>query len=183
MRIDCEEEAILGGTLGLAGVLGFITLLIKLVTKITIIEAGLYFAVGLGYWWWLSRRNKWDFWEWADVIIPSGLLFGMVINLSIGPGRSVSAGGYLIAWIISRIVSKNYRKLKWYLSGRIGLGGLSGILIWSLFQMVVDIWKGNGIYWVGLTINQWLSILLFTVSATAIYLRSGRKITKDLPFL
>jgi len=182
MRLDFEEERIFGGTIGLVSLIGLIGLIEFLVIKTIKIEMGGLWILGLGFWWWLCFKNKWDYWEWLDLLVPTGLLFGVGINLSIGTSRFVYAAGYFLVWIINRIIAKNYRKMKWYLSGRIGISGLAGILFWSLFQMVVEIWSSNGIYWVGLTIGQWVSVLLFTVSITVLYIRSERKILKDLPF-
>jgi hypothetical protein len=183
MRIDYEEEKIFGGTLGMILLMGLIGVGSSLITKTVGVEVGFLWIMGLVFWWWICIKQHWDFWEWLDVLVPSGLLLGVFISLAIGPVRFIYAGVYFGVWLINRWVAVNYRKIKWYESGRIGFSGMVGIFGWSLSEMVVEIWKGNGIYWVGLTIDQWLSVVVFTVSLTAIYIRSGRKITKDLPFL
>ncbi len=180
MRLDCDEEKMLAGMwrLGL-----FLAVALWLVRKIPGVQTGIMWLVTVGWWWRWCRYNKWDIWEWLDVMVPSLLLAGSGVNFAWGPKRLEYGAGYLAVWVADLVIARVYRNFKWYKSGRVGFVGLAGLGLWALVELVVEIRRGNGIYWVGLTIEQWLAVWIFTAALVTIYLRSGRKITRDLPIL
>lgn len=174
MRIDAPEEDIfglsfwilVGGGLGTAvgGVIG-------------VWSWGMFIGAAGAVWLYCQKR-KWNFWEIWDEIVISIFGVGLVGGLITGmwTNAAVMAGGI----ILTLISGKTYRKFKWYKSGKPGFIGILG-LIWMAFgETVVAFLNPHKLYWVGLTPNQWFSILVIVAGTMIIYLRSGLRVGSNL---
>ena len=132
--------------------------------------SGIAVFVVLGTYVW-CKNNKWEFWEIFDVLTPVAVFvwFGITFEFF--------ALGVLFLLVI---IKSNYRKFLWYKSGKMGLVGLSGILMYSLYEIGVAFLGQSGIYWGGLKISQIVSAFIVSYAGVAIYLRSDRKLKEEL---
>ena len=159
LKSDYEEEKILTlvSLLGIVGVLsGY---------AIRLHEWGVMFPilVVLGLW---CRKYKWNMGEWLDVLVPQGLLVTSI--LGIWP--------LILVYVGIMLLKRHYRKFSWYKSGKPGLVGLVGLAGWGVVRIVIAFWDKGGVYLGNLSLDQWIGVLLLTISTVIIYLRSGQKI-------
>jgi hypothetical protein len=176
MRMDYEEEQILSLAMLMAvGMVGAGIAANLIVYGQLGLVRGVAMVMGIDILWWWCRRKSWDFWEWLDVWTGWGLFLLMIWSLIWGPERFAYALGYGLAWIITLIAAANYRKFRWYKSGRVGFVGLFALMMWSGTEIVVAMVRRVGIYWGGLTPEQWFAVWILTASVVNLYLRSGRK--------
>ena len=149
MRLDYDEE--------------------KILSLLVVVGFGSIFGVlgGLAGLWIYCKRQNWNFWEWLDVFGVVGLAMYAVSG---GELRLV-VGGIGVVWVIW--LGRNYRKIFWYKSGRVGLAGLCALMWWSGGEIVVAMWSKLGLYWGGLTVSQWVSVVVLSVSATVLLLRGN----------
>jgi hypothetical protein len=140
-------------------------------------------ALSAGALWWWCRKKEWDFWELIDFVSVVGLWLWFGSSLAWGPGAvwdTISALlGILLAWYIRN----NYRRFRWYISGKLGLVGLFVLLYFSVSQVVIAIFLPTKVYWGSLTLNQLIAAWVIAFSVVAIYLRSGRKPGEDIGWL
>jgi hypothetical protein len=120
------------------------------------------FLATLGSW---CYYKKWDFGEWLDYWI-----------LIVLPWVTIVHYFALAVWVVVLILNKNYRNFSWYESGKRGFSGLSGLIFWGMSKAIVAIVVMQKVYWLGLSVDQWFGIWLAVGGATALYLKSGRKI-------
>lgn len=125
--------------------------------------------------WWWCYKNKWDFWDLFDFLAIVGLWWWLGGNLAWGMEalwQSVFAAvGIIIAWW----VRTNYRKFRWYTSGRVGLVGLTVLATFLTAQIVVAMFTPVKVYWWGLSLDQLAAAWVMAFTLVVIYLRSGRK--------
>jgi hypothetical protein len=107
------------------------------------------FLLTLGCW---CYYKKWDFGEWLDHWI-------LVVLPWVAPVHYYAFG----VWVT-------------YESGRIGFSGLSSVILWGLTKAIVAIITPQTVYWLGLSVDQWLGVWLAVGGIVSLYLRSGRKI-------
>lgn len=120
------------------------------------------FLVSLGSW---CYYKKWDFGEWLDYWILIVLPWVTIIHYYA-----------LIIWLAALIINKNYRNFSWYESGRMGFTGLVSIILWGIAKAVVAIVVVQKVYWLGLSVDQWLGVWIAVGSMITLFLRSGKKI-------
>jgi len=124
---------------------------------------GVYVSVAMGvvttFWW--CKRKKWNFWEWSDELGPLSLLV-----ISVGQLNPIVAVGVPMAlW-----VRENFKKIRWYKSGRLGLAGLTALGWWGMAEFLVAIWRRHGLYW-----KDTIPLVLAIVALTIIFIRHGKK--------
>lgn len=132
--------------------------------------SGILLAVVLALYLW-SKRNKWEFWEILDIVAP------ILMFVWFGVTFMFVALGALAVLIF---VKGNYRKFRWYKSGKMGLVGLTGILLYGLYEIGVAFSGQSGIYLGSLKISQIVSAFIVSYTGVAIYLRSDRKLKEEL---
>lgn len=159
LRNDYDEEQILTlmSLLGLIGMISGYALLIG--------EWGVMIPVILFLIWW-CRKYHWHLGEWLDVLVPSSLLVG-AFSLKLWP--------LLIVYVGAMLIKRNYRQFSWYKSGKPGLTGLIGLVGWAVVRIGIAFVKPTGLYLGSLTLDQWMGILILSISLVAIYLLSGYK--------
>lgn len=160
LKSDYDEEKILTlvSLLGIVGVLsGY---------AINLHEWGVMFPalMVLGLW---CRKYKWNMGEWLDVLVPQGLLITALMGL----------WPLILVYVCIMVLKRHYRKFSWYKSGKPGLIGLAGLAGWGFTRIIIAFWDKTGVYLAFLTLDQWVSVVLFTSCVIVIYLQSGQKIT------
>jgi len=145
-------------------------------------RAGVWIWGGVGgmilaLWWW-CKRQEWKSWEVIDEMGWSG---GWVMAiLAIGRGAWERGAVYLAGLVFLKLVSQNYRRWRWYASGKPGLVGLLG-MAWASGTELAIVNSGNGyLYWGGLGLSQWVGLWVLIASGVVVYLRSGRKTSEDI---
>lgn len=126
----------------------------------------------------ITSGLKWDVWEWWDELVQTGLGWGTVINLL--EGKWLNAIFLCCGVIFVKWINNNYRKFRWYISGRLGLVGLAGVTWWLGSLLVVAFFEPGKIYWFGLTPNFWLAISGIPIVIVIGYRRSGRRLSQDI---
>ena len=161
MRLDYEEDKILGLMLGMAMAawLGGRLAWWKATSEMGLLGA-VVLAILFLIWW--CKRYKWNFWQWLDQLGEVSLAVGAVASVSV-----VLAVG----WLACNLLKRYYRRFGWYESGKPGLVGVVAVWWWGMAQLVIA--KG-GMVWV--YFGAWLTV----AGAVTIYLRSGRKISQAL---
>ena len=178
---DYEEEKIfmLSILIALAMLLGAYSVFwLEYRTAGTSLYGGIL-GVAASLWMW-CRINKWNFWEWADAFGRMGMAMMAVGGLAFGPAGLVRAGVSLIAWGMVWVVSRNYRHLGWYRSGRLGFTALVSVAGFSVVELIVAFTDLRAVYFGGLTIKQWGAVGVLTTCLVVVYLRGGRKVSEDL---
>lgn len=140
---------------------------------------GMWDGVGLwaGIWAlrvWCKARG-WDFWEWADQMGRTWLAASVALNLGFGPARLSVAAAMALGVMVVSWMGAHYRSFKWYPSGKLGFVGLVSLIWWSLSEIVIAMVSADGIYWGGLTAEQWIAAWTLSAAIIHLYLRSGRK--------
>lgn len=177
MRFDYDEENILAWTL-------------LMVVSMAVGGSVVYWLVyrGFGFWaaaaivigvyvlgkW--SHKHNWDFWEWLDYVGWWVLVMGTVAFLSWGPDTLWYGVGYLAGVVGVGILAKNYRKIRWYMSGKPGFTGLVALIWIAVVEIGVAFAGGDNKYLIGVSVRQWLAAWLLTASIVVLYLRGKSKI-------
>jgi len=125
---------------------------------------------------WWCRRKKWDFWEHFDWLSVLGILAWFWGGLAYGPGAATGIAGALVSLLVVGIVRSNYRRFRWYPSGRMGIVGLICLVCWSLYEISVAMVGNHKVYWGGLTAGQIVAAWVLAYVIVAIYLRGGGKL-------
>jgi hypothetical protein len=149
-------------------------LLLNLVALVSLVWPYLGLIGGLAFLWAWSKRQKWDFWEWLDTLIPLSLLVAFVVSWSMGVDGWMVATVALSGWLLVIVLGLFYRQFNWYKSGRLGFMGIIALGWWGVVQLVVanlSIWAVYSFAWIVI------------LSAVTLYLRSGRKLSEDLKFI
>lgn len=96
---------------------------------------------------WMNKKLWFDGYEWFDVLVGYGLQSWAVLTLVwTGIDRWWEVVWAGVGWLISLIVLKNYRRIRWYKSGKPGLAGLVGVGWWLVGELLVAIFNPNQIY-------------------------------------
>lgn len=127
---------------------------------------------------WMARGGYLDFWEWVDAIV-GGWMWGGVL-VSAGGERWTEALGYTLGIVVSGYVRANFRKWRWYESGKSGVAGLIGLMWAAGVWIAVAKNPKPGLYWSGLELTQWVGVWAIVAIGVTVYLRGGRRTTKDL---
>lgn len=125
------------------------------------------------------RVKGWDTWEWADLVGLVSLGLGWILVLAAGAGVGLAAA-VLAGWVAVRLTQGYYRSFKWYRSGRVGLVGLVSVVWWGLIEIGVETFTPRTIYWVGLTVAQWLAVAVIVAATAAVYIRSGQTVATNI---
>ncbi len=126
---------------------------------------------------WSEGRN-WDVWEIADLLGIYGMRAWVIISavrfvLGWGMWELVFALG---GWATVELVSRGYRKFFWYPSGKAGLAGLTALLVYCVYEIVVAFLTNAPVYWWGLTGGQTVAGWLAGFTLITIYVRGGQKL-------
>lgn len=143
---------------------------------------GAILGVVAGLWLW-CKSNNWNFWEWADVVGGIFLPMMAVGGLAWGPAGLTRFAGAVLLGLVAVGLTDNYRKFRWYKSGRVGFGALVSAGAVCLLELIVAFVETGAVYFGGLTVRQWVAAVFLTVCLVLIYLRSGRKASEDLQSL
>lgn len=173
-RTDYPEDEILSLTIVLVilGLIGF-----SLWRWTSVGGLLLLLLLGLNLW---ARKNKWDFWEWLDMLGPLSLKWGILACLSWGLDMIVAAGALFIGVVLVALVKRFYRRFAWYKSGKVGFVGITSVIGWLVAWILIANWQTSNVYWGGLRLEQWIAIWAIIALATVLYLRGGRKTSQDL---
>lgn len=169
LRADYKEEEVLSMSwyILVAAVIG------GLIGRLAIYEpqAGIIFG-GLVALIWFGRKSEINAWEEADILGVLMLALGVILNFSLGRNRLIMAGFMLLGLALAIIVKKNYRRFRWYKSGKPGVVGLFGLLWWSMGELGIAFLVKNKLYWGGLTPAQWLAVAMIPTIIVVIYTRA-----------
>src|SRR4030067_1036845 len=106
------------------------------------------------------RQTRFEFDQVAGVYLGAGVLASLILGLGNWYYALVFASG----WVIAGWTARNYRKIRWYKSGKPGMVGLVS-LMWSAAGIIgVALLNPGDIDWVGLFPEQWLSAWLLVAA-------------------
>jgi hypothetical protein len=134
---------------------------------------------GVAALWQWCMRYKWDFWELADFLAILALWMWLLGSIAWGPEAKWGAGGAILGIILISLVKNNYKKFRWYKSGRVGITALAAICYFSAAQISIAMALPVKVYWGGLTASQWVSAWSMAFALVGIYLRAGRKLKEE----
>jgi hypothetical protein len=154
----------------------------------SVVETGKWFELSgwglVGGGWWMLRRwctaQKWDFWEVYDWVSVMSLWFWFLGSVFYGPGAKYAMVSSAVGIIVTWFVRSHYRKFRWYPSGKVGIVGLSAILIYSVYEIVVAILNSAAVYWWGLTLAQTVGAWVIAICLVTVYLRGGNRFHTDV---
>lgn len=129
---------------------------------------------------WRARKMEWDFWEWLDGLGIYGYWLGAAGYALGGEQNLIYIIPILLGLVVVAWVGKYYRRIRWYRSGKMGFTGLFSLIYWSLLQIIIAIFIPSKLYWLELSIEQWVYALILTWALVMLYARSGRKLTEEL---
>lgn len=135
-------------------------------------------GITLGGWWALRRwcaKQKWDFWELFDWIALSGLWLWFLGSMFYGYEARLALVGSFTGIMMTWVVRKNYRKFRWYPSGKDGIIGLFSVLVFAIYEVVVAVINPVSIYWWGLTLSQTIAAWVIAICVVTMYLRGGNQ--------
>lgn len=170
MRVDYEQEEILSLTVWLAVLAWLGSGIWAWWWDIKTVGGGLV-GMMVGLLWWCRGKKKWDFWEWLDNVAWVSLGVGALGSLGWGPDGVISGGMLVVGLGVGKWVWNNYRKFRWYTSGKPGFSGIFALGWWGI---VIAIGRPDGVYWA-----PWVVI----AAMVAIYLRGDRRATSDLKLI
>lgn len=129
--------------------------------------------------WRQTKTKEWDFWEWADVVggisLWLGAIIGGLVTLNLGYGLGMVVGAMVVS-----LLGRTYRRFKWYKSGKMGFIFLLSLIVLAGFEIVVETISPRTIYWVGLTVSQWIAVCTIVAATIAIYVRSGQTVAEQI---
>ncbi len=177
MRSDFTSDEIFGFTLNL--VFGLtVGCLIGSVIETGRLPGLSAWGIVIGGWWALRRwctMNKWDFWELFDWSALFGLWLWFWGSIFYGFGARFALAGSFAAIMVTWIVRKNYRKFRWYPSGKDGIVGLFSVLAFAVYEIVAAIINPVRVYWWGLTLSQTIAAWVIAICLVIMYLRGGNE--------
>ena len=180
MRSDYEEEQVLGltATMAVSAIGGaYLAGIAELAVGQTRIW-GTVVMVVLVLWWW-CKKNKWNFWEWLDEVGRWSLVVLILGGLGWGPKGWVYASLNLIGFLLVNLISKTYRRIKWYRSGKLGIVGLVAIGWWAVVEIAVAKYWRPDVY-LPTSPGFVLPIVTLMTIVVGIYIRSGHTLMDDL---
>lgn len=118
--------------------------------------AGVAVCVGVGW------RLKWDFGELWDLDLQATFGLGAIYFSYLHEWIYVLAT--VLAGLLLYGVKRSYRRWRWYKSGKNGLVGSLGLILWAIIFISHDFWQ--------MSLNLWIGAVVLTVSVVAILLRS-----------
>jgi prolipoprotein diacylglyceryltransferase len=133
-------------------------------------------------WQWCNKK-KWDFWEMADFLAILSLWMWFLGSLAWGPAAKWGVISAAVGILVISLIKNNYKKIRWYKSGKVGLTGLMAICYFSVVQISLAMVVQPKVYWDGLTASQWVSSWTVAFGLVGIYLRAGRKLREERIFL
>jgi len=150
---------------------------------------GLYFYGGLfggvlGLFW-FTRRQKWDFWQIADIVVFGFSLAQIVAKIGCFFNKKDFTQIYeaILVFFIFYLLLKlerKYRLFDWYRGKKDkaepGFLSLFYLILYSFSRIILENWREDGIYLIGIKITQIISVLILVFALIALYLRSGREI-------
>jgi hypothetical protein len=163
MRNDFTNDEIFSFSLWLLAAAGLGAMGGKVVGVTVVLATG---------WWWCWKK-KWDFWELFDILVIVGLWLWLLGSLAWGP-EAVWEVLSAIVGIVLPGGEKRYRKFL-VPFGKMGFGGMVGLLCYCLSQILVAIFTSAKVYWWGLTVDQLVAAWVVAFTLVAVYLRSGFK--------
>lgn len=133
------------------------------------------FAIGIGFYmriWigvlgvivvlaYFSQKNNWDGFEVFDYLMPIFMVFLAIADFG---------WEFFLIAILGFLVNANFRKIRWYKSGKPGLAGSIVLLLLGIYLVIYG-FKTN-------FIDQMAGIWLLTGALVSIYLRSKLKLVK-----
>ena len=177
MRPDFSDEEIIKFTLNMS---------VGLVTGCIlggVIESGRWFELSgwglVGGGWWALRRwcntQQWDFWEVYDWIAVMALWFWFLGSAFYGWGARYAFVSSFSGIIVTWFVKSHYRKFRWYPSGKVGIVGLSAVMVYAVYEITVAILNAAPVYWWGLTLSQTVAAWVIAICMVTVYLRGGNR--------
>jgi hypothetical protein len=139
---------------------------------------GMVIAGVAALWRWCSRK-KWDFWEMSDFITILALWVWLIGSIAWGPEAKWGIICAAVGIVLVSLVKNNYKKIRWYKSGKVGLTGLVAVFYFSVSQISVAMMIPTKVYWGGLTASQWVSSWTLAFTLVGIYIRAGRRIKEE----
>jgi hypothetical protein len=204
LREDIPEEILLVAALWAAGGTGGLFLVVqatKLVPPWFLAGSKLIFwesLIGGGFTFWLYlRKNHLQLWELLDQTVAAFLL-----TLTVGFGfyqfaqwifvpntrnltnsmALVIVGETLIVNGLAVPISRNYRRWRFYPSGRVGFVGLTSLGLLFLLNLVLAPILTGRVY-LALADDWWLSFFGLVTVSCLLYYRSGRKVAEETIWL
>ncbi len=156
-----------------------------------------------------TRREKWDFWQTADIAVfglvlgqaigrigcfLNGCCYGKPTNLFLGmkfaglterrhPTQLYEAILALLIFYLLLKLERRYRLFAWYKGKKDkaepGFLALAYLIFYNLGRIFLENWRGDGIYWMGISTAKLVSGGILLVALIGFYLRSGRGWQED----
>lgn len=130
-------------------------------------------------WYWTKKKN-WNFWIVVDGLTPAWLIFLFVTSLSsfltdLNQLFLVKFALLVTTFFAYFFLFQNFRKIRWYKSGKPGFIGCSSIIFYGLGLAALDFYYGTEVY-----LNTLLAFLIVLAAAYFLYNRSEREIKEDV---
>lgn len=160
-----------------------------------------------------SKKQKWDFWKLADIVIFAFLLFQIFWRLGqfldgsfVGRETSLPWGLHfpaiegarhpiqiyemlflvLFYWLLSKL-ERSYRLFRWYQDKRgetkPGFLLLTYFLLYGVLRLLLEIVRDSSLYFKGISWEQLASVVMISGAAASFWVRSGRELKFDFSFL
>ncbi len=88
----------------------------------------------------------------------------------------------LIVLIYFMRIEKRWRGFEWYKSKKQGFLFFIFLALYSLLQSILDLFRGDNLYFRGLNLSLWIPLFLGLIFLSLLALRSGRVFREDLRF-
>jgi prolipoprotein diacylglyceryltransferase len=142
---------------------------------------GFLACLGLLVFW--SKKKKWDFWQVAEVIVPTWFLVLVLVasGLYLTSGKLIFLGEAFLGLLLlfmSRFLKKNYRSFIWYKSGKLGFVSCLSTATFMMSKLMLEIFSRSSLYLEGI-----LPLSIAVTCLVFLYQRSGRTWREDLSFL
>jgi len=163
------------------------------------VAVGVWLVLGIA-----SHQKKWNFWAvsdlavfgliWAQILVRigqflDGSYLGRTTDLPIGVGmvgvegnrfpiQLVEAGFLILVFLWLRRLERQYRLFVWYQDkrgeGKPGFLVLTFGLVYGLFRFGLAFFRSPSVYWVGLSLDQWVSLGAVLVVGGLFWERMGK---------
>lgn len=163
------------------------------------VAGGVWLVLGIA-----SHQKKWNFWAvsdlavfgviWAQILVRigqflDGSYLGRTTDLPIGvgmvgaegnrfPTQLIEAGFLILVFLWLRRLEKQYRLFIWYQDKRgeakPGFLVLTFGLVYGLFRFGLAFFRSPSVYWVGLSLDQWVSLGAVLVIGGLFWGRMGK---------
>lgn len=155
--------------------------------------------------WLFSKKLSLRFWEVWDAVWEGMMWVTMFVGVgafmsSVLPGRETEValgvemigiagkrhpvslyivGSAILILVIMAYVRANYRKYRWYPSGKVGFVGLFGTAVSGLTLLILESLITRGIYFGKFKLEQVFAAAIALLPILMIYLQSGRTVASD----